>query len=179
MGGTYRQQHYSTPILDEGRSDMWWYWKHPHSTILRTRQPRQPSSPPSLRPLKHLEGSQQLASLGKEDRSYREIGKTTATVICSSLIIISSRNETFAAPYGDKFHKIHFSPRQRTFGYFETGHPIKVPSPCEPLREPSAVPSCEEKGSAEGSYEGSDENTFHVKVHVKVHMKVQMKVHFM
>ena len=56
---------------------------------------------------------------------------------------------------------------------------MKVPSPCEPLHEPSAVPSCEEKGSCEGSCEGSDESTFHVKVHVKVHMKVQMKVPFM
>ena len=56
---------------------------------------------------------------------------------------------------------------------------MKVPSPCEPLREPSAVLLCEEKGSCEGSCEGSDESTCHVKDHVKAHMKVQMKAPFM
>ena len=60
---------------------------------------------------------------------------------------------------------------------------MKVPSPCEPFGEPSAVPSCEEKGPSKVSCEHSDENYFHVKVHVKLqmnlflHKKVQLKVY--
>ena len=52
----------------------------------------------------------------------------------------------------------------------QTPRGMKVPSPCEPFGEPSAVPSCKEKGSKEALYEPSDETNFHMKVHVKVHL---------
>ena len=51
-------------------------------------------------------------------------------------------------------------------------HDMKVPSPCEPFGEPSAVTSCQEKGSTEASCETSDQNYFLVKVHVKLQMNL-------
>ena len=42
------------------------------------------------------------------------------------------------------------------FQVLDTIMGMKVPSPCEPFDEPSAVPSCEEKGSSEASCEPTD-----------------------